>query len=159
MGKFNKETKSSRRSFIKSSAMTTSAASIGSLAFSPSVFAGGDDIIRVGLIGCGGRGTGAASQALAAESRVKLTAMGDVFEDRLQTSLKSLKSIEGMEHKVDVPIDTNEPGATSDGTVSVENLEADIISELPNTLVTTHVEPLEDERSWADQTEGQYRWR
>jgi cation diffusion facilitator family transporter len=40
-----------------------------------------------------------------------------------------------------------------------ENLEADIIAELPNTLVTTHVEPLEDERSWADQTEGQYRWR
>jgi cation diffusion facilitator family transporter len=40
-----------------------------------------------------------------------------------------------------------------------EDLEADIIAELPNTLVTTHVEPLEDERSWADQTEGQYRWR
>jgi cation diffusion facilitator family transporter len=39
-----------------------------------------------------------------------------------------------------------------------ENLEAEIIAELPNTLVTTHVEPLEDERSWADQTEGQYRW-
>lgn len=39
-----------------------------------------------------------------------------------------------------------------------EELEADIIAELPNTLVTTHVEPLEDERSWADQTEGQYRW-
>jgi cation diffusion facilitator family transporter len=40
-----------------------------------------------------------------------------------------------------------------------EELEADIIAVLPNTLVTTHVEPLEDERSWADQTEGQYRWR
>jgi cation diffusion facilitator family transporter len=40
-----------------------------------------------------------------------------------------------------------------------ENLEAEIIAELPDTFVTTHVEPLEDERSWADQTEGQYRWR
>jgi cation diffusion facilitator family transporter len=40
-----------------------------------------------------------------------------------------------------------------------ENLEADIIAELPDTSITTHVEPLEDERSWADQTEGQYRWR
>ena len=40
-----------------------------------------------------------------------------------------------------------------------EELEADIIAELPNTIITTHVEPLEDERSWADQTEGQYRWR
>ncbi|MEY2773593.1 MAG: hypothetical protein RJB51_1014, partial [Actinomycetota bacterium] len=37
--------------------------------------------------------------------------------------------------------------------------EADIIAELPDTIITTHVEPLEDERSWADQTEGQYRWR
>lgn len=40
-----------------------------------------------------------------------------------------------------------------------ENLEADIIAELPDTIITTHVEPLEDDRSWADQTEGQYRWR
>ena len=40
-----------------------------------------------------------------------------------------------------------------------ENLEAEIIAELPDTIITTHVEPLEDERSWADQTEGQYRWR
>jgi divalent metal cation (Fe/Co/Zn/Cd) transporter len=39
-----------------------------------------------------------------------------------------------------------------------ENLEADIIAELPDAIITTHVEPLEDERSWADQTEGQYRW-
>jgi cation diffusion facilitator family transporter len=40
-----------------------------------------------------------------------------------------------------------------------EELEADIIAVLPNTLVTTHVEPLEDERSWADEPEGQHRWK
>jgi cation diffusion facilitator family transporter len=40
-----------------------------------------------------------------------------------------------------------------------EELEAGIIAELPDTIITTHVEPLEDDRSWADQTEGQYRWR
>ena len=40
-----------------------------------------------------------------------------------------------------------------------ENLEADIIAELPETIITTHVEPLEDERSWADEPEGQHRWR
>lgn len=40
-----------------------------------------------------------------------------------------------------------------------ENLEADIIAKLPNTIITTHVEPLEDERSWADEPEGQHRWR
>ncbi len=40
-----------------------------------------------------------------------------------------------------------------------EELEADIIRDLPNTVVTTHVEPLEDERSWADEPEGQHRWK
>ena len=40
-----------------------------------------------------------------------------------------------------------------------EELEADIIAELPETIITTHVEPLEDERSWADEPEGQHRWR
>ena len=96
----------SRRNFIKTAAVASAgAAAANSLGFAPSVFAAGDDTIRVGLIGCGGRGTGAASQALASESRVKLVSMGDVFEDRLQSSLKSLKSIEGMGHKVEVPID------------------------------------------------------
>ena len=40
--------------------------------------------LRVGLIGCGGRGTGAAAQALRADKNVKLVALGDVFEDKLQ---------------------------------------------------------------------------
>ncbi|NBO25351.1 MAG: cation transporter [Actinobacteria bacterium] len=40
-----------------------------------------------------------------------------------------------------------------------ENLEADIIAVLPDAIITTHVEPLEDERSWADEPEGQHRWR
>lgn len=39
-----------------------------------------------------------------------------------------------------------------------EDLEAEIIAELPDTIITTHVEPLEDERSWADEPEGQHRW-
>lgn len=40
-----------------------------------------------------------------------------------------------------------------------EELEAKIIKQLPDTIITTHVEPLEDERSWADEPEGQHRWR
>ena len=47
--------------------------------------------LRVGLIGCGGRGSGAASQALNADSNVVLTAMGDAFEDQLQKSLQNLQ--------------------------------------------------------------------
>ncbi len=49
------------------------------------------DTLKVGLIGCGGRGTGAASQALKADEHVILTAMADVFGDKLQSSLDSLR--------------------------------------------------------------------
>ncbi|MHC4415648.1 MAG: Gfo/Idh/MocA family protein, partial [Planctomycetota bacterium] len=58
----------------------------------PLAHAAGSDTIRVGLIGCGGRGTGAAVQALNADSGVAVTAMGDVFEDRLTASLERLTS-------------------------------------------------------------------
>ena len=46
------------------------------------VHAAGSDLLRVGLVGCGGRGTGAAAQALQADKNVKLVAMADAFEDR-----------------------------------------------------------------------------
>ncbi len=79
---------SSRRDFLKSSALTTTAVALGSL---PAVHAAGSDLIRVGLIGCGGRGSGAAGNVLESSPNVKLVAMGDVFEDRLKDSLKGLK--------------------------------------------------------------------
>src|SRR4051812_14387090 len=86
----------SRRDFLKTSA------TVATLAAIPSVHAAGSDVLRIGLIGCGGRGTGAAAQALAADKNVKLTAMGDVFDDRLQTSLATLKKDEKVAGKVDV---------------------------------------------------------
>src|SRR5262249_54012821 len=67
------------------------------------LYAAGDETLRVGLVGCGGRGTGAAAQALSADQHVKLTAMGDVFEDRLQLSLASLRETDGLAEKIDVP--------------------------------------------------------
>jgi predicted dehydrogenase len=79
------------------------AAVAGTLAAAPHVFAAGSDVLRVGLIGCGGRGTGAASQALRADEHVKLVAMGDAFDDRLQTSLATLRKDEKIAGKVDVP--------------------------------------------------------
>lgn len=53
------------------------------------------DTIKVGLIGCGGRGSGAAAQALSADPNVVLHAMGDLFADQLQKSLTNLKEIHG----------------------------------------------------------------
>jgi len=61
------------------------------------------DLIRVGLIGAGGRGTGALQQALSVPgSNVKVTAVADAFDNRIKGALKA---VEGMEGKVDVPED------------------------------------------------------
>ncbi len=86
-----------RRDFLRTAAVA------GTLALTPHVHAAGGDLIRVGLIGCGGRGTGAAAQALKADKNVKLVALGDAFEDRLIQSLNSLKRDEAIGAKVDVP--------------------------------------------------------
>ncbi len=95
----------SRRDFLKSStAAAVGGALIGGLALPRGVHAGADDVLKVGLIGCGGRGTGAAAQALAADKNVKLTALGDTFADRLQSSLDNLKQQTPAE-KIDVPED------------------------------------------------------
>src|SRR5438105_13513053 len=90
----------SRRDFLRTS--TAGAALAGTLAVAPHVHAAGGDTLRVGLIGCGGRGTGAASQALRADRNVKLVAMADVFADRLKGSLETLRDDEKIASKVDV---------------------------------------------------------
>jgi predicted dehydrogenase len=91
------EPASSRRDFLKTTAGATLAASLIAPA---GVHAAGNDTLRVGLVGCGGRGTGAAIEALSADPNVKLVAMGDVFEDRLQRSLTEIKK--KVADKVDV---------------------------------------------------------
>ncbi len=68
----------------------------------PAVHATSDETLKVGLIGCGGRGTGAAEQALRADPNTKLVAMGDMFPDRLQSSLNQLKSEGAIAKQVDV---------------------------------------------------------
>ncbi len=88
----NEQEASSRRDFLWSSA---SAAVGGALAYrleSPAVASGANKngTLRVGLIGCGGRGTGAAVNALAADQNVELFAMGDLFADNLESSVALL---------------------------------------------------------------------
>src|SRR5262249_42751095 len=72
------------------------------LAALSNVHAAGSDVLRVGLIGCGNRGTGAATQALQADSNVKLVALADAFEDRLEQSLSLLREDPKVGAKVDV---------------------------------------------------------
>ena len=94
----------SRREFLKHSSAAALGASVASrLGKLPAVHAAGSDMIRVGLIGCGGRGRGAADQALHAAPNVKLVALGDLFQDRLNDGRKFLT--EKNPGNVDLPQD------------------------------------------------------
>ena len=85
-----------RRDFVAGGAAAALAASAV-----PRVHGAIDDTIKVGIVGCGGRGTGAGRDSLDADPNVKLIAMADVFDDRLQGSLKSISGKHG--DRVDVP--------------------------------------------------------
>ncbi len=80
----------SRRRFLQSTAIAGSAAT---LLATPSWAhaAGTDETLRIGLIGAGGRGTGAAIDALSADGNAKLVAIGDTFRDRAEGSLAEIK--------------------------------------------------------------------
>lgn len=82
--------RSSRREFLKRS--TAAVGMVGGLGLARSAHARGSDTIKIALIGCGGRGTGAAVNALRnkAGANVKLVAMADAFEDRLDRSLQAI---------------------------------------------------------------------
>jgi len=90
----------SRRRFLHSSAAVASLTAL-TTAIQTRAYAAGADTIKLGLIGCGGRGTGAAVQALNACKRARLVAMADAFEDRLQQSRQGVS--QNHPDRVDVP--------------------------------------------------------
>jgi predicted dehydrogenase len=89
----------SRREFLKSSSTAAFAGAIAAPHFftSSSHAASPGETLKVGLIGCGGRGTGAAAQALKADSNVELFAVGDVFEKALSGSIKAVAAEAGAD--------------------------------------------------------------
>ncbi len=90
----------SRRSFLGTTGLAAAGSALAGVAI-PSVHAAEDNTIRVALIGCGGRGTGAAANALSTrQGPIKLVAMADVFEDRLASSYDTLVK----EHKDNVEV-------------------------------------------------------
>ena len=89
----NSPAQSTRRDFLKkASTAVAGGALLGGLSVERSAHAAGSDTLKIALVGCGGRGSGAANQALnAGGNGVKLIAMGDAFQDQLDQSLKNLK--------------------------------------------------------------------
>jgi predicted dehydrogenase len=87
-----------RRTFLQSTAATAGAALL-----SHGVHAAGGDTIRVGLIGCGARGSGAAVQALKADPNAKLVAIGDAFADQIDYYIKVIQREPDVAQRVDVP--------------------------------------------------------
>jgi len=96
----------SRRDFVKGAAATTAAvAAATTMAIPRGVYAQGTDVIKVGLVGCGGRGSGAAQNAMNGDPGVKIVAMGDMFEDKLAKSHQALTADPEVAKRVDVPKD------------------------------------------------------
>lgn len=92
----------SRRDFVKGSTLAT-----GGILLAPSIITGSplfknEKKLKIAVVGCGGRGTGAASQALKADENVELVAMSDAFEDRLNKAHESLTKMFGTSGKVNV---------------------------------------------------------
>jgi len=103
-----------RRDFVKrTSAATALGAFSAGLSVARGAHAAGNETLKIALIGCGGRGTGAVVQALSTEGPVKLWAMADLFPEKIETSLAGLtkgqkanydrKGHEGFGSRIDVP--------------------------------------------------------
>jgi myo-inositol 2-dehydrogenase / D-chiro-inositol 1-dehydrogenase len=89
--------KVTRREFVREA----TAIFVAGASFSAGYHIAEQNTIPIALVGCGGRGTGAAANALSTKGPTKLVAMADVFEDRLQSSLNHLKQM--FPKQVDVP--------------------------------------------------------
>jgi predicted dehydrogenase len=102
----------SRREFVKQTGLLAGGLIAAPYLSQANYFSGADDTIKVVLIGCGGRGTGAAAQALLTKQNVKLVAMADAFKDNIDNCYKSLTADDisdwsgakgNLKSKIDVP--------------------------------------------------------
>ena len=111
----------SRRDFLKTSSAAASAAALGvgcrsttpqksaptaaaaavGLTVERAAHAAGSDVLKVGMIGCGGRNSGAAVQALAADRGARLVAMCDIFRERIEAKREEIKKVGGDQVQVD----------------------------------------------------------
>ena len=114
----------SRRGFLQQSATLTGAALTAGLPLARNVHAAGSDVIRIGLIGCGGRGCGAAMNALNAGEDVRLVAMTDLFAAKAEAGRKRLK---GSNRGQQVVVDDDHLFSGFDGCQQVIESDVDVV--------------------------------
>ena len=119
-----------RRDFLKvgstvaASAVAVNALATSKLSLAKSAHAAGSDTVKIGLVGCGGRGAGAAIEAMNTTSgNVELVAMGDVFADRMESTLEQAK----IEHGEKVRVNEDSTFIGLDAYKSVMDSDADLI--------------------------------
>jgi myo-inositol 2-dehydrogenase / D-chiro-inositol 1-dehydrogenase len=96
-----KQTSVTRRDFLKTSSTAVAATALGTLDISRTAHAAGSDSLKVGMIGCGGRNSGAIVQALTADKGSRLVAMCDIFMDRIQEKLSAIRTAKPDQVQVD----------------------------------------------------------
>ena len=92
---YSNDKQPSRRNFIRNTSLAAGGILAAPLLSKANYFAGSTDVIKIALIGCGGRGTGAATQALSTKQNVQLVAMADAFKDRLDDSYINIQEALG----------------------------------------------------------------
>src|SRR5579862_3134081 len=118
-----------RREFLKTSVAAGATAALFSTG--NYAYANGSDQLRIGLIGCGGRGSGAAAQALYADPGVILTAMGDVFQTQIDNSLAAIKGEKAIAARVQVTPDHQFIGLDSHKRVLDSGIDVVLIASPP----------------------------
>jgi predicted dehydrogenase len=104
----NSNKNNSRRDFVKDASIIAGGLMATPLLSRANFFSGADDVIKVAVVGCGGRGTGAAMQALSSKQNVKIVALADAFKDNIENCLNALteeinNSIGELAKRLDVP--------------------------------------------------------
>ncbi|NJM26089.1 MAG: Gfo/Idh/MocA family oxidoreductase, partial [Bacteroidia bacterium] len=105
----------SRRNFVKQSSLLAGGVMAAPLLSHAGYFNSVDDTINVALIGCGGRGTGAAMQAMLTKQNVKLVAMADAFKDRLDECYAALNA-DDLSDWMDVSVNVKDKIAVTEST-------------------------------------------
>jgi myo-inositol 2-dehydrogenase / D-chiro-inositol 1-dehydrogenase len=116
----------SRRNFLQRSAVLGAAAYSG-LSLARGAHAAGNDVIKVGLIGCGGRGSGAAVNALRAGKDVRLTAIAELFPEHLETGLQSIQKEAEADAPGQVAVDKSHQFIGFDGYKKVIESDVDVV--------------------------------